>query len=213
MRAVPVPVPESNEWPPGLCSFILGVVRLAQMGKASQWLRNLLLSGRKGRKAKDRAEADCQSVLSAPLPSHAQAAATPHGREKRRWSFRRPGAAASSSQGPLASSSSHCFSEAELHVVVVQQEQGQQQAADAAVPEAASTSGTVVALPASGRRTRRRNARGGGRGGEAAAAAVKIQSAFRSYLVRAFLGPPAGRVQFSAPAILHAASVNVKCEQ
>jgi hypothetical protein len=42
------------------------------MGKASRWLRNLFLPGWKGRKAKDRgaADADSQSVLSAPLPSH-----------------------------------------------------------------------------------------------------------------------------------------------
>jgi len=71
-------------------------------------------------------------------------------REKRRWSFRRPGAGAGAGasggaqgQGPLASSSSHCFSEAEVHVVVVAQEQNQQQqvlhrvaAAAAVVPEA-----------------------------------------------------------------------------
>jgi len=105
------------------------------MGKAGRWLRNLFLPGRKGRKAKDRAaDADCQSVLSAPLPSQA-ATATPSGREKRRWSFRRPGAGAGAGasggaqgQGPFASSSSHCFSEAEVHVVVVvAQEQNQQQ--------------------------------------------------------------------------------------
>jgi len=89
------------------------------MGKAGRWLRNLFLPGRKGRKAKDRAaDADCQSVLSAPLPSHSQAAtAAPSGREKRRWSFR-----GAQGQGPLASSSSHCFSEAEVHVVVMAQE-------------------------------------------------------------------------------------------
>jgi hypothetical protein len=179
------------------------------MGKASRWLRNLFLPGWKGRKAKDRgaADADCQSVLSAPLPSHSQAAtAAPSGREKRRWSFRRPGAGASGGaqgQGPLASSSSHCFSEAEVHVVVVAQEQDQQQQVAAVVPEAASsTAGAVVPLPASVRTS----GAGGGRGVEAAAA-VKIQAAFRSYLVRAFV-----LARFSAPAILHAPEWNVKCE-
>ncbi|CAN6343712.1 unnamed protein product [Urochloa humidicola] len=88
------------------------------MGKAGRWLRNLFLPGRK---AKDKADTDSQSVLSAP------AAATPSVREKRRWSFRRPAAAAkadaAASGGPLASSSSHCFSEAEVRVVVAQDDQ------------------------------------------------------------------------------------------
>ncbi|XP_066323099.1 uncharacterized protein [Miscanthus floridulus] len=104
-------------------------------------------------------------------------------REKRRWSFRRPGAGAGAGasggaqgQGPLASSSSHCFSEAEVHVVVVAQEQDQQQqvaTTAVVVPEAASsTAGAVVTLPASGRRSADRDAE--------AAAAVRIQAAFRS---------------------------------
>ncbi|CAD6267097.1 unnamed protein product [Miscanthus lutarioriparius] len=171
------------------------------MGKAGRWLRNLFLSGRKGRKAKDRAaDADCQSVLSAPLPSQA-ATATPSGREKRRWSFRRTGAGAGAGasggaqgQGLLASSSSHCFSEAEVHVVVVAQEQDQQQqvaAAAAVVPEAASsTAGAVVTLPASGRRSAGRDAE--------AAAAVRIQAAFRSYLARKALCALRGTVRLQA---------------
>ncbi|CAD6267067.1 unnamed protein product [Miscanthus lutarioriparius] len=169
------------------------------MGKAGRWLRNLFLPGRKGRKAKDRAaDADCQSVLSAPLPSQA-ATATPSGREKRRWSFRRPGAGASGGaqgQGPLASSSSHCFSEAEVHVVVVAQEQDQQQqvaAAAAVVPEAASsTVGAVVTLPTLGRRSAGRDAEA------AAAAAVRIQAAFRSYLARKALCALRGMVRLQA---------------
>ena len=151
------------------------------MGKASRWLRNLFLTGWKGRTAKDRgaADVDCQSVLSAPLPSHSLAAtatATPSGREKRRWSFRCPGASGGAQgQGPLASSSSHCFSEAEVHVVVVAQEQDQQQVAAAA---AAVVPGTALSSSTAG--TRRRSAGGGDRD----AAAVRIQAAFRSYLVR-----------------------------
>ncbi|CAN6356908.1 unnamed protein product [Urochloa humidicola] len=97
------------------------------MGKAGRWLRNLFLPGRK---AKDKADTDSQSVLSAP------AVATPSVREKRRWSFRRPAAAAkadaAASGGPLASSSSLCFSEAEVRVVVAQDDQHAAAAAAAA---------------------------------------------------------------------------------
>ncbi|OQU79535.1 hypothetical protein SORBI_3008G159601 [Sorghum bicolor] len=165
------------------------------MGKASRWLRNLFLTGWKGRTAKDRgaADVDCQSVLSAPLPSHSLAAtatATPSGREKRRWSFRCPGASGGAQgQGPLASSSSHCFSEAEVHVVVVAQEQDQQQVAAAA---AAVVPGTALSSSTAG--TRRRSAGGGDRD----AAAVRIQAAFRSYLARKALCALRGMVRLQA---------------
>ncbi|OEL26696.1 hypothetical protein BAE44_0012285 [Dichanthelium oligosanthes] len=159
------------------------------MGKAGRWLRNFFLSGRKGRKAKERADTDCQSVLSAPLPTQA---ATPSVREKRRWSFRRPGAAAAgkvdagaSGQGPLASSSSHCFSEAEVHVVVVQDQH--------AVPEVATTTAAPAASlprPASGRSA--------GGEDEEDAAAIRIQSAFRSYLARKALCALRGMVKLQA---------------
>nr|CAB3462556.1 unnamed protein product [Digitaria exilis] len=111
------------------------------MGKAGRWPRNFFLSARKGRKsAKDKADADCQSVFSAPLSTQA---ATPSVREKRRWSFRRPatkvdaGAASTGqAQGPLASSSSHCFSEAEVHVVVIQEQDRHDAVATTAPPVA-----------------------------------------------------------------------------
>jgi hypothetical protein len=154
------------------------------MGKAGRWLRNFFLPGRKGRKAKDRTDADCQSVLSAPLP--AQAAATPSVREKRRWSFRRPGTAVKvdaagasggqGPQGPLASSSSHCFSEAEVRVAVAQEQH--------AVAEVATAAAAVVSLPTPS------SGRSGGGVDEEAAAAIRIQSAFRSYLVSTFLDRP-----------------------
>lgn len=124
------------------------------------------------KKAKDRdrrADADCQSVSSS-----AAALPAPAAREKRRWSFRRAAApgAGKVDAASLAPSASQCFSEAEVRVVVVQE---QDRRAASAVPEAAA----VVALPPASEKSN-----GGGGGEEEIAAAIKIQSAFRSYLVR-----------------------------
>jgi hypothetical protein len=139
------------------------------MGKAARWLRSFL-TGKKG-KGKGR------GGDGGPLPS----LPAPAAKEKRRWSFRRPAPSVSGrdtmstasgyqGHGQLAStSSSHCFS-ADVHVVASVQED---QLEHVAVPVPPPAEAAIVAVPA-----RSEN------GGYAeVAAAVRIQSAFRSYLV------------------------------
>jgi hypothetical protein len=137
---------------------------LPRMGKVGRWLRSFFVTGRKTKDRADRqADADCQSVSSAAAPS---------AREKRRWSFRRPAAkvdAGSAQQGQLAPSSSRCFSESEVRVVVVQGDVDRHASAGAVSPR------KPPALERNG---------GGEEGGVEVAAAIKIQSAFRSYLAR-----------------------------
>jgi hypothetical protein len=136
------------------------------MGKAGRWLRSFLT----GKKGKDKGRGDDGGSLPS-LPA-------PAAKEKRRWSFRRPASSVSGrdtistasgyqGQGQLAStSSSHCFS-ADVHVVAAVQEYQHAVVAVPRPPEAAIIAPVAASEGADAEE----------------AAAVKIQSAFRSYLV------------------------------
>uniref|UniRef100_A0A0E0FDX8 DUF4005 domain-containing protein n=1 Tax=Oryza meridionalis TaxID=40149 RepID=A0A0E0FDX8_9ORYZ len=80
------------------CSLLLQHCSgLQEMGKAGRWLRSFLTGGKKDRKGKDGGQ---------PLPP---SPAPPSAKEKRRWSFRRPPAQATTSTSSL------CFSDVQQH--------------------------------------------------------------------------------------------------
>ncbi|XP_047047346.1 protein IQ-DOMAIN 19-like [Lolium rigidum] len=151
------------------------------MGKAARWLRSFLA----GKKGKGKGRDDGGSLPSLPAPA---------AKEKRRWSFRRPAPSVSGrdtistasgyqGHGQLAStSSSHCFS-ADVHVVASVQEEDQLE--HAAVPVPPPAEATIVATSVNG-------------GNAEEAAAVRIQSAFRSYLARRALCALRGMVKLQA---------------
>ncbi|KAM0853070.1 hypothetical protein ACQ4PT_051333 [Festuca glaucescens] len=153
------------------------------MGKAARWLRSFLT----GKKGKDKGRDDGGSLPSLPAPA---------AKEKRRWSFRRPASSVSGrdtistasgyqGHGQLAStSSSHCFS-ADVHVVAAVQED---QLEHGAVPVPPPAEAAIVATAATSEN---------GNNAEEAAA-VRIQSAFRSYLARKALCALRGMVKLQA---------------
>jgi hypothetical protein len=153
------------------------------MGKAGKWLRSFLPA----RRGRDKAGAhlpDLALALPLPGPATTTPASTPGAKEKRRWSFRRP--AASPGPGPAAKDAAAQgrlapYGFLEPRVVDPDQHAVAVAIATAAAAEAAmaakQAAAAVVRLSASAPGSKRTVI------GIEDAAAIKIQAAFRSYLV------------------------------
>jgi hypothetical protein len=150
------------------------------MGKAGKWLRSFLPA----RRSRDKAGAHAPDLaLALPLPGPATTtpASTPGAKEKRRWSFRRP--AASPGPGPAAKDAAAQgrlapYGFLEPRVVDPDQHAVAVAIATAAAAEAAKqAAAAVVRLSKSAPGSKRTVI------GIEDAAAIKIQAAFRSYLV------------------------------
>lgn len=161
------------------------------MGKAGKWLRSFLPGSRRGRDNKAGALAPAaEPDLALALPGVATTpGSTPGAKEKRRWSFRRPAAAASPGPGSAAAAAAakdaargrlapYGFLEPRVdpdqHAIAVAIATAAAAEAAMAAKQAAAVAARLSASAPGSKRTVI---------GIEEAAAIKIQAVFRSYLV------------------------------
>lgn len=160
-------------------------IELDKMGKTSKWLKSIL-TGKKDReiKEKEKCQSDQNSSFATENPTTPISVPQTAPKEKRRWSFRRSSAAAGP---PKDSNSTEQFTMTPPSVLQAAMEAENEQkkhAVAVAVATAAAADAAVAAAQAAAAVIRLTAAANGGKASAIEeAAAIKIQSAFRSYLV------------------------------
>jgi hypothetical protein len=160
------------------------------MGKAGKWLRSFLPGSRRGRDNKAGAlapAAEPDLALALPLPGVATTpGSTPGAKEKRRWSFRRPAAAASPGPGSAAAAKDVARGHLAPYGFLEPRVDPDQHAIAVAIATAAAAEAAMAAKQAAAVAARLSMSAPGSKRtviGIEEAAAIKIQAVFRSYLV------------------------------
>jgi hypothetical protein len=156
------------------------------MGKAGKWLRSFLPGSRRGRDNKAGVLAPAaEPDLALALPGVATTpGSTPGAKEKRRWSFRRPAAAAS--PGPGSAAKDAARGRLAPYGFLEPRVDPDQHAIAVAIATAAAAEAAMAAKQAAAVAARLSMSAPGSKRtviGIEEAAAIKIQAVFRSYLV------------------------------
>lgn len=149
------------------------------MGKTSKWLRNFL-TGKKDKEKLPRNQSSCIAIENNPT-TPISTPQTP--KEKRRWSFRRSSAAAAAPKDSNPVEPIATMPPAVQTALDAENEQKKQAMAMAAATTAAADA-AVAAAQAAAAVIRLTAAANGRTSAVEVVAAIKIQSVFRSYLVR-----------------------------
>ena len=150
------------------------------MGKTSKWLRSFLT----GKKDKEKCPSNQNSCIAPENPTTPISILQTTPKEKKRWSFRRSSATASATPKDSISTEPIATTPQAVQTVLDAENEQKKHALAAAAATAAAADAAVAAAQAAAAVIRLTAVANGRDTALEEAAAIKIQSVFRSYLVR-----------------------------